>query len=220
MLSIRRHILRQRPARLFHSSVPRSRPCPSCSRPLPSSLPACINCGHISSLSQNTKHHDIFDLPYEPNPFVVDISTLKQRFRNAQALCHPDSWASKGSNKQDIAQALSGRINEAYQCLLNPLSRAEYILQRHHVPISETEHVEDIEFMAEIMQARETVEEAEDVAEIEILLQQNNIEIKRTEEELEGAVGKAQWADVKSAAIRLRYLQGIQSAAKKWLDNH
>ncbi|KAF8078619.1 hypothetical protein FPV67DRAFT_1465846 [Lyophyllum atratum] len=80
----------------------------------------------------------------------------------------------QSKSKQDIAQALSARINEAYQCLLNPLSRAEYLLEQHHVPISETDQVDDIEFMSDIMQARETIEEAEDGDEVANLLQQNS----------------------------------------------
>ncbi|KAG5635572.1 hypothetical protein H0H81_010757 [Sphagnurus paluster] len=176
-------------------------------------------------------------LPYEPNPFVIDVAILKQRFRNAQAQCHPDSWASKGSNKQDIAQALSARINEAYQSLLNPLSRVEYILQQHHVPVSETDQVDDAGFMAEIMEARETIEEAEDGSDVENLLKQNTGEfilynafddvdqffhtgeIERTLEEIEARVGQEQWSDVKKAAVRLRYLQGVARAGKKWFDS-
>ena len=71
--------------------------CPSCSKPLPSFLHACTACWNISSSSSNMTHHDLFGLPYEPNPFVVDLTTLKQRFRQAQAVCHPDAWTSKGS---------------------------------------------------------------------------------------------------------------------------
>jgi molecular chaperone HscB len=138
------------------------------------------------------KFHDIFGLPYEPNPFVIDVSLLKERFRDTQAICHPDSWASKGSvrspclvnicftkdmfmlkDKQDIAQALSARVNEAYSCLLKPLSRAEYILARHHIPISEKDQVDDLDFMSEIMEARETIAEAQDEDDVSALVDEN-----------------------------------------------
>ena len=39
--------------------------------------------------------------------------------------------------KQDVAQALSARLNNAYQTLLYPLSRAEYILELNQLPMSE-----------------------------------------------------------------------------------
>jgi molecular chaperone HscB len=76
-------------------------------------------------------------------------------------------------NQQDIAQALSARINEAYQSLLNPLSRAEYLLQRHHIPVSETDQLEDMELMGEVIEARETIEDAEDSHEINVLVNDN-----------------------------------------------
>ncbi|RDB28426.1 Iron-sulfur cluster co-chaperone protein HscB, mitochondrial [Hypsizygus marmoreus] len=207
-------------ARLIHASVPQNTRCPKCSQPLPTPLPACTNCWHISTLPPDTRFHDIFDLPYEPNPFLVDVSLLKKRFRDAQSICHPDSWASKGSNKQDVAQALSARINEAYQGLLNPLSRAEYILQRHHIPVSETDQVNDMQFMSEIMEARETIEDAENESDVLSVMGETRDGIKSTIDELEGLIGKMQWEDAKSAAVRLRYLEGIERAAKKWLDNH
>ncbi|KAG6911959.1 hypothetical protein DXG01_000207 [Tephrocybe rancida] len=76
-----------------------------------------------------------------------------------------------------------------------------------------------MQFMSEIMEARETIEDAVDRTEVEGLIEQN-AQIKGTIEELKGLIGRAQWEDAKSAAIRLRYLEGIERAAKKWLDNN
>jgi hypothetical protein len=44
--------------------------------------------------------------------------------------------------------------------------------------------------------------------------------IQHTVAELEALVGREQWENVKDAAVRLRYLEGIDRAAKKWMDNH
>ena len=68
---------------------------------------------------------------------------------------------------------MSARVNHAYQTLLDPLSRAEYILERNHVPISEGDHAEDMMFMAEIMEARETIDEAEDSSQVHELYEEN-----------------------------------------------
>jgi hypothetical protein len=80
---------------LSHSALP-SR-CPSCSVPLPTQLPACPKCAFISGVPSAVSFYDLFRLPYDPNPFLVDVPTLRNRFRQAQAVCHPDSWATKGS---------------------------------------------------------------------------------------------------------------------------
>ncbi|KAJ6509539.1 hypothetical protein C8R47DRAFT_1099076 [Mycena vitilis] len=147
--------------------------CTSCSQPLPTPLPACNRCGSISPIPPATSFHDIFALPSRPNPFVVDPVLLKRRFRQAQAACHPDSWASKGQHQQDIAQSLSSRVNEAYNSLLNPLRRAEYILEQHGWPISEHDQLDDLEFISEIMQARESIDEAADADELAHIVEDN-----------------------------------------------
>jgi hypothetical protein len=77
-------------------STPTTARCPSCSQPLPTPLPACPNCAYISAVPSSNPYHQIFGLTYDPNPFIVDVSLLKRRFRQAQAICHPDAWASQG----------------------------------------------------------------------------------------------------------------------------
>ncbi|KAJ6610908.1 hypothetical protein B0H10DRAFT_2058535 [Mycena sp. CBHHK59/15] len=199
--------------RLLHTLAPSI--CSSCAHPLPTPLPACTKCWSISPIAPSVPFHDIFALPSRPNPFVVDPVLLKRRFREAQAICHPDSWASKGQNKQDIAQNLSSRVNEAYHSLADPLRRAEYILEQNGMPISEVDQLDDLEFIAEIMQAREDIDEAEDIPELSRVVDDNTAKIEATIEELERVVGKQEWESVKEAAVRLKYLEGIDEAGKQ-----
>ena len=76
---------------------------------------------------------------------------------------------------QDLAHSLSSRLNEAYQCLLHPLPRAEYILEKNGLQTNETDQVEDMEFMANIMDAREVIDDAmpENRGEVEALIESN-----------------------------------------------
>lgn len=165
--------------------------CPSCHKPLPSNIPACTSCWSISPISSNISHHALFGLPYEPNPFSIHLPTLKQRFRQAQAACHPDTWATRDpvceskapfqvyslipyqKSQQDLAHALSSRLNEAYQCLSRPLPRAEYILERNGAQTTERDSLEGAPFMFKIMEAREVIDDAtpQDRSEIEQLVE-------------------------------------------------
>ena len=179
MFSLRRRLVT---TRLFSNLS-----CPSCHKPLRSNIPACTSCWSISPISSNISHHALFGLPYEPNPFSIHLPTLKQRFRQAQAVCHPDTWATRNpvchsktpthvyshqKSQQGLAHTLSSRLNEAYQCLSRPLSRAEYILERNGVPTTESDSLEGAPFMLKIMDAREAIDEAtpEDHSEIEQLV--------------------------------------------------
>ena len=67
--------------------------CPKCNIVLPTPLPACPNCHYISRLDNSVLHHNLFQLPFEPNPFVLDTFKLKRRYLEAQKICHPDAWA-------------------------------------------------------------------------------------------------------------------------------
>ena len=70
--------------------------CPKCSIVLPTPLPACPNCFYIQRMDHKVPYHDLFQLPLEPNPFIVDTFQLKRRYLEAQKVCHPDAWAAHG----------------------------------------------------------------------------------------------------------------------------
>lgn len=76
--------------------------------------------------------------------------------------------------KLQVAQALSARVNNSYQTLLHPLARAEYILERNQLPMSENDKVDDIAFMTDIMEAREVIEDSRSLDEIEDIIDKNN----------------------------------------------
>lgn len=64
---------------------------------------------------------------------------------------------------------MSSRVNEALHRLSNPLRRAEYILAREGYAGEETDKLDDMELLMEIMEAREGLANAqspEEVAEI------------------------------------------------------
>ncbi|KAJ7783790.1 hypothetical protein DFH07DRAFT_789115 [Mycena maculata] len=189
--------------------------CSSCSQPLPTPLPACTKCDSISPIPSSVPFHDLFAIPSRPNPFIIDPVLLRRRFREAQALCHPDSWASKGQNKQEIAQGLSARLNEAYTSLADPLRRAEYILEQNGLPISEGDQLDNLEFITEILQARESIDTAEDGDELSEIVDETTAKIEEAVGEISTAVGSQEWARVKEAAVRLKYLEGISTAARQ-----
>jgi len=179
----------------------------------------------------------MFGLPYEPRPFAVDISLLRRKFRMAQSVCHPDAWASQGDEKKRIAEDLSAKINEAYQTLLKPLSRVEYILNHHGHGLTDAEGMgvmdgdeQDMSFLAEVMEVRMEIDAAdpkilEDVRVVEKVDRQNREKIRdavKALDELLSAVNEQEpfpnWNIVRRTAIHLRYLESIDKAVKEWLE--
>ena len=93
------------------------------------------------------------------------------RHQNSSVL-HVDLKPRK--EKKDIAQSLSTFVNAAYQGLARPLPRAEYILEQNGHGMSETDQLEDPAFISEVMEARETLEEANDKDSLERLAREND----------------------------------------------
>lgn len=56
---------------------------------------------------------------------------------------------------------MSNAVNIAYKTLLSPMERIEYVLGRHGKEMGETEGVEDMELIAEVLEAREGIEQSE-----------------------------------------------------------
>ncbi|KAL0951182.1 hypothetical protein HGRIS_007913 [Hohenbuehelia grisea] len=212
------HLLRNASAHRFSSKLAGHSLCPSCSQPLPTRLPACTKCWTISPVPSTTSYHELLGLDEGKNPFIIDTASLKAQFRKSQSVCHPDSWTSKGSTKQNIAQSMSSLLNEAYRRLLHPLSRAEYILERNYQSTAEEDSLFDVDILSEIMEAREEIGSAEDAESLQKIMEDTQGKISETLQKLERTIENKDWETTKNLAVRLKYLEGVSEAAKVRLD--
>ncbi|KAI0068190.1 hypothetical protein BV25DRAFT_1782010, partial [Artomyces pyxidatus] len=190
--------------------------CPSCGSPLPTPLPACPKCFHIERMPNEQDFYQILDTPTAPNPFIVDPASLKNSFRNIQRYIHPDVWTPQGEGKVNAARDLSSLVNKAYNTLLQPVSRVQYILQQHGINVSETDQLDDKELILEVMEAREALEDAASEEDAQAIREQNYEKFSSTLQQIETLVGSQDWEGARRAAVRLKYLQGIDEAAKSW----
>ncbi|EEB89258.1 hypothetical protein MPER_12662 [Moniliophthora perniciosa FA553] len=81
--------------------------------------------------------------------------------------------------------------------------------------MSETDKIEDMEFLGDIMMAREEIQTAETRDEVAHVIQENQDKIEETMKEIGQLVENKEWQKAKEAAIRLRYLDGIRRAAQE-----
>lgn len=133
-----------------------------------------------------------------------------------------------------LAAVQSSQLNRAYRTLLSPLDRAQYILSLHGVEESETEKLQDEEFIMQVMEARQEVEEASSPAEIDrikeinkggylIIISLNSPlnfvpldRIDGTIRELATHIGEKDWEAARKLTVQLKYWLGIENAAKEW----
>jgi molecular chaperone HscB len=113
---------------------------------------------------------DDFTLFGLPPKQALDRAELDARRRELQAEVHPDRFATEGAAAQRVAMQWAVRVNEAYQRLRDPLSRAAYLCALRGVPIdAERNTAMPAAFLMQQMQWREALDEATDAAAVEAL---------------------------------------------------
>ncbi|MCB5357506.1 co-chaperone HscB [Vibrio lentus] len=105
-------------------------------------------------------HFELFGLPLQ---FQLDGSLLSSQFRDLQRQFHPDKFAIASERDRLLAVQKAAQINDAYQVLKNPISRAEYLLVQHGEDIrAEQQTMQDPMFLMEQMELREELEDIAD----------------------------------------------------------
>lgn len=77
-----------------------------------------------------------------------------------QKLLHPDKFSNKSEKEKQFSEILSSLVNKAYSTLLHPLKRGLYMLELNGITISEGTDNVNAEFLMEIMEKNEEIEDA------------------------------------------------------------
>lgn len=150
--------------------------------------------------------------------FDIDTKDLRMRFLKRQQGVHPDSYSGQEEKAASLADSQSSLLNKAYYTLLDPLSRAQYLLELHGLPIEETDSLTDPELLMEILDARESLEDAQSEEDMEKVRAANSGRTQHTISLLSQAFA-ANPPDVERAkqlTVELRYLRNLEEAAKEW----
>ncbi|WP_186176749.1 co-chaperone HscB [Vibrio jasicida] len=113
-------------------------------------------------------HFELFGLPSQ---FKLDGSLLSSQFRELQKRFHPDNFATASERDRLMAVQKAAQINDAYQILKQPISRAEYLLAENGIEIrGELQTMQDPMFLMEQMELREELEDIADSSDPESAL--------------------------------------------------
>jgi molecular chaperone HscB len=108
-------------------------------------------------LNNSKNFFEIFSLPVA---WEVDFEQLDIKFRALQKALHPDRYATKNDFEKRLAVQTAATINQAYQTIKNPLSRAQYLLELENLDASQETHItSDGRFLMEQMLLREALSE-------------------------------------------------------------
>ncbi|MCV2509822.1 MAG: Fe-S protein assembly co-chaperone HscB, partial [Neisseriaceae bacterium] len=68
-----------------------------------------------------------------PNDYDLSLDYLESQFQKLATLYHPDRVASLSAFEKKQYMQMFTTLNDAYQTLKNPISRAEYILSLNNI---------------------------------------------------------------------------------------
>jgi len=90
--------------------------------------------------------------------YELDANALAARYRELQQAVHPDRFAAASEQERRLSVQSAAHVNEAFQTLKHPLSRARYLLELRGVDVGQAVAM-DGEFLVEQMGLREQLEE-------------------------------------------------------------
>ena len=116
-----------------------------------------------------------FELFQLPPQFAQDRAALDVKWKELQRQAHPDNFTAEGAAAQRVAMQWSVRINEAYQRLRDPVTRAAYLCELNGAPINaESNTAMPAAFLMQQMELREALDEAESEEDLEEISSQAN----------------------------------------------
>jgi len=117
-------------------------------------------------------YFEIFNIPVA---FELDTDQLSVLYRELQKEVHPDRFASAGDQQSRLAVQMTSLVNQAFDTLKMPVSRAHYLLKLAGLDIDHDQDTTmDPMFLMEQMELREEIEavrsKSDPLAEIDRLL--------------------------------------------------
>ncbi|WP_318362711.1 co-chaperone HscB [Enterobacter sp.] len=162
---------------------------------------------------------DYFTLFGLPAGYHLDIQAMTARFQDLQRQYHPDRFASGTPAEQLAAVQHSATINQAWQTLRNPLTRAEYLLSLQGFDLSSEQHtVRDTAFLMEQLELREEldeIEQAKDVDRLEAFQTRIGTLYNARQQQMIEQLDAKSWDAAADAVRKLRFLDKLRSTTEQ-----
>ncbi len=131
--------------------------------------------------------NNFFDIFQLDKTFDINYNMLEKNYRNLASQYHPDRTTMLSAFEQRQQMMLFTTINQAYETLKNPLSRANYLLKLNGIDADEKHTNIDSDFLIQQMQWHEELETAQTTEEYKsinnkILMEKQEIINKLTDD--------------------------------------
>lgn len=157
------------------------------------------------------------------NGWSINPGELKRQWLQKMSHVHPDRTVNRPESEQHAAEQYSALVNRAYETLMSPLARAEYLVERLGSDSTEEGTTQaNPMLLAEVMELQEGVENAETHEEIDQIDTQNSEHLRAALAALD-QVFEGNPPDVEAAKrciAELRYWTNIDRAVSDWRLAH
>ena len=156
--------------------------------------------------------------------FQMDLARLEHSYRALQAQVHPDKFSTASDADRRMSMQCSTHVNEAYQTLKQPISRARYLLSLHGIDTQEeTNTAMPADFLMEQMEWREAIGEAAEAADA-AALDQLASKLRQATQQLHAELAQQldqqqNYAGAAGAVRKLRFLDKLREEINDALEN-
>ena len=181
----------------------------------------------MTDITPDAQFDNFFALFEQPVQFAVNQERLDQQLRLLQKRYHPDNRVADSKNVADSAQAkqqseqASALINQAYQTLRDPDSRASYLLDIAGQAQNLEHSIADLDFLEDAMQMRMDLDDAIEGKELATLKQlhpQITERLNKQSERFDSAYQSQDWQTAIDATQKLKFLVKLDADVTTGLD--
>ncbi|XP_071440081.1 iron-sulfur cluster co-chaperone protein HscB [Hetaerina americana] len=171
----------------------------------------CRGCNSIQKLDPNRNYFDLFGVGQTYN---VDLKVLHNSFRNLQRLLHPDLFSNKDEEEKKLSEEHSSLVNKAYSTLTHPVRRGLYMLRLKGIDIEEAPINMSQDFLVDIMERNEEVNDLKDVQKIRQLSHVYKNIMLELMEEVKRAFNEEDLEKVKETVAKMKYFSNLEMKLK------
>lgn len=162
----------------------------------------------------------LFELPVS---FQIDVDLLHSRYQELQKAVHPDHHATGSESEKLLAIQKASEINDAYETLKQPLTRAEYMVAEQGFDVRhEQTTIRDGMFLMQQMELREELEEIGSADDVETAFDDFYDDIKRLigeyTEQFVALFSAEDYAGAADSVRKLRFIYKLKEEAQQLED--
>jgi len=150
-----------------------------------------------------------------PVVLQLDAAALDRSYFALQRQWHPDRFIGKPPEERAKASAEAAALNEAYRTLKDPLGRAIYMAELKGIALpGDGKTIDDPDLLTEVMDAREELQEASSVGEVDALAKFAREDLEQALSGLPRLFEANDKAAIRKTLLRMRYLDKFAEEAR------